>query len=486
MTAISPYAYGAVGNGIADDTSAVQQALNAAAPNGGSVTLEDGKFLVAGVNVPKGVALIADNSWAGVFADGVAPSSPNQNTAQTVNRGGQIILGVGGTIQMQSGSKLEGLLIVRQNLGTLPLNQTGINNFAGTAVTVRGDDVMVEGCLIWGFNRGLHSNGHQRVRMTDVGIDCTNGVEISNCLDVPYLTRVHCWPYTTVNGFGGAPLIRTGTAFYLNDRVDNAHLTDCFSFGFFRGLEVRNANAVQAVNCAFDQFVSGGASGHAGSIGVRVLGTSVAFRMVGGAIVGQGQAGVELNMSDASADAALVGVEFFYATPHGVLLNGVGLASVTGCNFKDIGNGITVNNGNARVVGVGNTFVNIGASWNLAVQTDVTKCVIGDNVYVNSGGVSPNGNLLVGTVAPSGGNLYIPPSGDYFYVASGTTINQITGLWAGRKVCLLFSGGQTLVNNGFAGNPIHLQGGANWSPAGGHLIEVIGQGNGVNEIVRRT
>lgn len=54
--------YGALGDGVADDTAAIQSAMDAAAQTGGIVSLPPGQYLVRGsLSVPPGVALVGAN-----------------------------------------------------------------------------------------------------------------------------------------------------------------------------------------------------------------------------------------------------------------------------------------------------------------------------------------------------------------------------------------------------------------------------------------
>jgi hypothetical protein len=49
--------FGAKGNGIADDTSAIQKAMNTAAASNGSVLIPEGKYVCSELQVPAGIGV---------------------------------------------------------------------------------------------------------------------------------------------------------------------------------------------------------------------------------------------------------------------------------------------------------------------------------------------------------------------------------------------------------------------------------------------
>jgi hypothetical protein len=123
------------------------------------------------------------------------------------------------------------------------------------------------GLAVWGSNIG-------RLRMTDVNIDCLHGVWIDHSSDITYLTRVHCWPFShamtgAAISSGDAALHRSGTAFYTTRLNDWTKITNCFSYGYYRGFELQGGDEMVLTNCGADNT-----GNHAGSMGFRVAAAS--------------------------------------------------------------------------------------------------------------------------------------------------------------------------------------------------------------------
>lgn len=363
------------GNGTSDDTQALNNALaqllpGQAASLGKAVCRIDGNL-----TIPKGVALIADNPQAGTLNTGV-----NSTTNDTLNRKGHLKLKSTATILMRQGSTIQGLLITRQGLPALPLNQAAVDAFAGTAIQSLGDDVAVLNCLVLGFNLAFRCAGNQRPLLDGLRGDCTNGVEITNCLDVARIRNCHFWPYTTVNGWAGSPLTRRGIAFDLHDTVDGAKLTDNFAFGYNRGFRIASANAASLIGCGADNFYQNGAPANPGSIGIEVIGTSNQTKITACKLAANAQAGVHVMLSDPNATVQIATCMLWGGSTHGVLSNG-GTITVHGSHFQDVPHGIT-RNGQGAILSDGNVFTRAaGAAFQAGVPSNNQNLIFGRNIY---------------------------------------------------------------------------------------------------------
>lgn len=279
---VYPSDFGAVGDGTANDTTALDDALTSFGADGGIVQLETGKkyLLDNNLEIPSRVLL-----------RGMLSVSGNPSGWETM--GSKIIINTTRTINMQHGSAISNILIVRKGLTG---NEAGQLDFAGTALTMASADhsVHVSDMIILGFNTAIDSQGAGRGTFTRVIGDCINGILVAGSADVTRIMSCHFWPFVssgfiaedgawgagntytvgqTVTNNGqtyachtakgspsaaadepgvGASYIsywynknyRTGVAFYYYDTggvgVDWGEIAHSFSFGYNIGTRLRN------------------------------------------------------------------------------------------------------------------------------------------------------------------------------------------------------------------------------------------------------
>lgn len=348
-------------------TAATQSALNSAlmlAGPGGAVNIGD---LVIDVNtdltIPQGVALIRDNPHVGTQNTGV-----NQNTAAILNQKGQLRLNPNAKIRLGAGSYTN-VLVTRAGLSTLPV--TSLAGFLGLCYSLEGDDIKVEG-MVLGFAKALESVGHHRMTIENFRFDCLNGIDISQCLDVPRLNKVHAWPFCTVNGWGGAPLIRPGKAFRFHNTADHVQMSDCFSYGYDQGLELNNANGAVISNCGFDNKSH---EGGAAPLGVLIKGACDMISLINVLTYGHKHAGIQTELT--SGQVKIQGGADGGPIAHGVIAAGGGKTTVLGRTFHGVSNGITRANQAAIVQSDMNTFDGVGQQHNPYVPSTPANFYIG-------------------------------------------------------------------------------------------------------------
>lgn len=451
--------FGAVGNGITNDTPAIQAALNSLGSGGGTVNITRGmKCLVdTPLVVPANCSLVGPHVFVGSPQDNA--SAPYQNL------GGALIVNSSATITMKGGSGLSGLLIYRNGM-TFPATDT--SQFAGVAVTANGDDVVVQNSMILGFNKAYYSNGYQRARIHHVYMDNINGIDISQCYDIAYVTECHCWPFATI-ALSGATLIRSGIAYYFHNGGDWNKLTNCFSYGYRRGLEIQAANSITATGCGFDNVPGG----HPGSIGISVTGGCEDTKIINCQTAAQANAGIFIDNSGGSERliTTIQGHNVWGGSDHGVLIYG-GDVLISGSGFRGISNVVSVTTAESIVNFDNNWTRNIIASIINASVATANVHVGPNNEFLNFTG-APTKNLTLNAVA-SATAIQIPSTGQAFYVTGTTGFGTLRHAWPGRVVTLLFTDNVSVFHSTSGVGSMQLNNKATFAAGPGSSITLIG------------
>jgi len=435
---VSVLDYGAKGDGVADDTAAIQAAIASLGAAGGRVEIPSGMRCLIDSNLTVNANVTLEGPHAIV-------GSPNNNTSAPYGSvGGALLVNSSATITLKGGAALQGLLIYRKGM-TFPAADSSA--FAGAAVTIGGDDAAVFQCMILGFAQAITSSGWQRPRIYDCNIDCGSGILINNCADIVYLNKVHCWPFATIAAGGGASsLQRGGTAFKFTNLNDWSKVTDCFSYGYFRGYWNSGANSMTFSGCGADNTGS-----HTGSIGFLIESAGVSggedTRLIGCQAAAQ-ENGYYIN-TVAGIQTRLIGSDLWGCTNHGVLIN-AGDVHVIGGVFRDVPNAITVNNGTSQsYVDEVRFDNNIGLPVNVTVSNSSVHIGLNNNYAGFSDGavVTSNTYRVVRSVT-SADPLNLPVNGDFFQVTGNTNFGTLNGGWSGRRVTLKFTGTPTVLDGG--------------------------------------
>lgn len=336
----------------ADRTGVFNSVLAAVGAMGGGVVNFVGNHRILGdLFIPENVALVGPVRAAGQLAH------LGDGAADYERKPGVLRLASTATIRVATSGYFGNAVVVRDGLN-LPFTgvseaMAGVAAFAGTAVTVAGSDARVERALIIGFNHAIDSNGYQRLRFIDVQGDCTNGIRLAACTDVPYIHRCHFWPFTTANYTWTASdttqriLTRSGIGFELKDTVDWGKLTNCFTYGYFRGFRLANVHSNLLTGCASDNPVQNGAPVTPGAIGVLVEGFALDNKLTDFTAAGQAQG-------------------LFLGTNAGCF------TEVMGCNNVACSIGINVRDGDVQIIGGLDRVAQIG----LQVQSATSKVTV--------------------------------------------------------------------------------------------------------------
>jgi hypothetical protein len=256
--------FGAVGDGVVDDTAAVQAGITAvSAAGGGKLFFPPGRYLVdsADLIVSKGVILAGDT-----ISIGEVPSG-DYSTLTTA-----VVLNPAYTIRLSDDfTGVIGLAVIKKGL-TTPANRSEaealIASFSGTAITVGNDtfgqasDTIVSHCLILGFSQAYRNNLCERAVVEYVKGDCTNGLLFQNQYDMNRVSNCQFWPFLTARVDTGvdnrAVTYRAGTA-YKFETTDNQNFdwpapAFCFCFGYKVGFSFVGVNSSSLVECSVDGY----------------------------------------------------------------------------------------------------------------------------------------------------------------------------------------------------------------------------------------
>ncbi len=183
--------YGAVGDGITDDSVPFAAALAALAAAGGGVLHTGPKRYRIDQTI-----VVADNC---TLLGGDWQPGQQQNDTYTALPY-TLVLGPGVTIVLHFSATLMGFVILSSVVFTPTSARQAVSlieSYAGAAVTIQGHDARVERCFIGGFTLAIGSEGNARLRIRHINGDCTNGISVDNSHDVSKIEDIHFWNFLT-------------------------------------------------------------------------------------------------------------------------------------------------------------------------------------------------------------------------------------------------------------------------------------------------
>lgn len=426
--AVGARQFGAKGDGVTNDAPAIQAAIDALGAAGGQVVIDSGRFyLGATLSIRGNVTLRGPHANVG--------SPMNDTLAPYGQVGGALLLNSAFSISMVGGSaSLEGLLIHRYGM-TFPAADTA--GYAGDAVIATNlNDMCVKNCMILGFNRAIYFQGCRRMRLTDINIDCLNGVRTDLTYDVGYLTNIQCWPFATKTAVSPPSSdARSGAAFYFFNEDDLGKITNCHSRGYANGFVFYGASGKTLQNCSHEGLGTGYGFQLAAYLGGGALNNTLI-----GCRATNVEKGYYINIP-ANGSAKLLGCEVTGSTAQGIYITSGDVIITGGAILSTASYGIYVANASSKVFVDRMRFYDFtgGGSFKPIVAGVVTTNIkVGEN---NDYG-NVTGPVAGSYYAPSLATaepLVLPPVGAFFNLTGNTNFSIVSGGWAGRRVTLKFS-----------------------------------------------
>lgn len=464
--------FGVVGNGVSNDTAALQRALNALASVGGSVDIGGLTVRTTGVDVPIGVSIIGSL---------VNPDPRNPALLSSIT---DVVLldGPAATITLHETSGFTGAKILPYGM-TFPQNAAAVANWTGTAVTIAAGAhaAYVGHAAIVGFARASNMSTSSFVEQTtfeNVAIDCLAGIKIVSGTDRITLNKVECWPTASIglSSPTDADLRRPGIAFELDAliAIDAPNLTNCFAYAYATGFRLNSVNGAAMLNCVADY-------------------TPTKLASITGALI-EGDTAVT-SLTNCKFYRSTRGVEFSPNQPVHYLL-------ASGCSFEFIdAEGIYADNGGGSIIGNifsgmstivttygirahncpgASRFVVDGNHFNYTTNAyAMTGTTAGNVIVAGANVVTGNGtNLFLGgglASYASASTVTIPGDTNVFFVTGNVAIDNfsVAQAYGGREITVIFTGTPTVNNS--AG--LKLAGAANFVATANDVLKLTWSGS---------
>lgn len=332
-------AFGAKGDGAADDTEAFRAALTAVATKSGTVTVPPGEYLIkTNLSVPPGVSL--EGTWRAPVVRG--------------QRFGSILLAVEGAgaetgtpfISLGAGATLKGITVFYPNQ-----KPDGVVAYPW-CVAAGGEGVSIVDCLLLNPYQGLdlstNRSGRHYVRNL-YGQPLRRGVSVDKCFDVGRIENVHFAPFWNWDAKLEGWQTANGEAFTFA-RTDWQYVQNTLCYGY-------------RVGYRFIKSADGAVNGNFLGVGADATHTALLVEATQGPLlVGNGQF---ISFTGERPTHVVVGegnsgtVQFHNCAFSGMVyqvarLAGTGTVAFSNCNFMEWSSGvpaIDLSGGNLLVTG---------------------------------------------------------------------------------------------------------------------------------------
>tara|TARA_R110000824_G_C15218526_1_gene677387 strand:- start:170 stop:2344 length:2175 start_codon:yes stop_codon:yes gene_type:complete len=427
--------FGMVGDGVANDTTILQAALDYAGKNQ-TISIDGARCLIDTISIPMSINLTGSKSFA---------TSDNYTLTDYTEMQGTLLLNVGATVNMGDGTNLVGIQILPAGM-VFP--QPDSSTWVGTAITVIKSngisntvDAAVTNCLVVGFDRCLDASKAPRLICDNLNFDCQNGIKVDTAGDPIKFTKCHGWPFGTLahpTGGGGQPADpgvrdrRSGIAYEFLNNADAGKLSECFSFAYALGFKLTDVNGLTMVNCGSDNYnlfapITSTGMTINGACGVTVLNGCQFVAHVNGIDM---SSSADVNVLQVTGGLIGINTEDIHIILGTVILNSVTLGAATRAVGMFGGTNRLVMD-NCTLQGItGEVVLNNAGSPNVFIgPNNITQDIAGIPMY---------SGVAVAPTVPSAATTVLGGTGEMTTVTGTTGIFGFSGGWPGRRITLRF------------------------------------------------
>lgn len=435
--------FGAIGDGVTDDTWAFSAAMAYLCDAGGVVTY-GARHRVCDITVPKNIEIRGPGPANGV--SGTNALTPFDDRPAIL---------LDGCITLTTNCRIRNATILRSSV-SLPAADASC--YSGTAIVTTQDDCIVEDCTIIGFALCVSAIRSQRFRLVNLALDGNKGIDTATIADTSIIDKVHCWPYGTIKAYYDAVIVgggthaanayrlhRSGFGVRIGTQSDNLIIDKTLTYGYFVGFDLTNASACSIggiwadntgkyVNSTGIKFGAGADRIQAESITAFGFANNVLFQM-------NGNATCAIDKLHANSGTSQ-NVQFLGGSIHIGHLdsrNSAGAALLIGTNASRAHIGTLVDYNNAYpqpiILGVPNVTpedIHIGR-----LQSDKPP---GSHRF--------GANAVAYLQIPNAEPLALHVNRDHFRIVGSGPFSNISGGYAGRCITLIFETNATIAAGG--------------------------------------
>jgi len=264
--------------------------------------------------------------------------------------------------------------------------------------------------------------------------------------------------------------------------VDWGKITDCFSYGYYRGFWIDSCNSCELTGCGADSVPESGAGGSGlnGWLGFVVTGGSTDTLLTNCQAASQ-EKGFYIGTLN-NLPTQLTNCVGWSNRNDGVLIEG-GDVTVIGGIFRQSQRGVNSTSLSSRVRLQSVRFSDITVR---PVQVNSASFMIDGTNFQNWTGSTPVTSLNTTITIPGTNSITVPNEGDFFLVSTGagSGLGNIQWGWPGRTITLKFNANVTMFQATGGAGDIYLAGGANFVAVTNSTLTVISDGTYWYEVGR--